>query len=477
MRLRVLLVLGALISVIVVLVCAALAQGVSRDETVSIQVNRLASLARFVQLSSQAQSDDDLYMLQLEMNTYSELYDEALLIVHNGRQLVSGDIKPSDRNVQEAIYTAGLNLEQSKISEINPFSHEQILITRPFGNSAQVLGSVTMQVNLEQARLRVLQKTAALVLITLSIGAGFLLLADRLTAWVLRPVHSLDDAVQRLSKTKRPVALEEVGPPELRQLSRSVSQMAQAMATSLQQQRELIAETSHQLRNPVAALRLRVDLLKMRLSKPEDVEGLQAVELELGRVESLLDGVLRLASAEHRLNEQAADQSLPRDQRKLERIDAEQILIEEVERQSLRAEQSGNQLMVEASKKSSGPVLAWGNGFELQQMLAELLSNAIKYAPGVLINLNVQEFERTVEIQVQDHGPGMSATDLEHVGERFWRGSTVSSSPGTGLGIAIVDRLARANGGELKLASEQGSGLCATISLRRVTKAEEVEDE
>lgn len=465
--------LGALISVIVVLICAALAQGVSRDETVAIQVNRLASLARFVQLASQAQGDDDLSMLQIEMNTYSALYGEGLLIEHDGKQLVSGDIDPEDLDVQDAVYAAGLNLEQSKIPEINPLSHEQPLISRPFGNSAQVLGSVTMEVNLEQARLRVLQKSSLLVLLTLSIGAGFLVLADRVTAWVLRPVHALDDAVQRLTKTHRPVPLGEEGPPELRQLSRSVTHMAQTMATSLQQQRELIAETSHQLRNPVAALRLRVDLLKVRISNSEDLDGLKTVDLELSRVESLLEGVLRLATAEHRLNQLDVDQSIPEGRQGLERVEVREILGEEIERQTINARQSENQLRLEEPGRLTKPLLVRCNGFELQQMLAELIENAMKYAPGTLIQISVQEVGTTIQIHVQDHGPGLSASDLEQVGQRFWRGSNAELNPGTGLGIAIIQRLARANGGDLKMASVPGKGLRATIILRRELTAQE----
>lgn len=464
---------GALISVIVVLLCVVLVQSASRDVTADVQVNRLASLNRFVQLSSQAQSNDELNMLQIEMDTYSELYGEGLLIIRDGKRLVSGGIDPNNSQVQEAVYAAGLNLEQSKISEISLFSKTQTLITRPFGNSAQVLGSVTMQVNLEHARLRVLHISTVLVLITLSIGAGFLLVADRLTTWVLRPVHHLDDAVQLLSKTQRPVTMEEEGPPELRKLSRSVSLMAQTMATSLQQQRELIAETSHQLRNPVAALRLRVDLLNLRLSKDEDIAGLKLVELELSRVEALLDGVLRLATAEHRLNEQGAEGPLPEVQRQPEQINVWQIVVEETERQSLAAVESGNQLSTAVPEGPAGELMVWCNSFELQQMLAELLSNAFKYAPGTLITLSVNSLPTAVEIVIEDHGNGMSEADLAHAGERFWRGNNDTTSPGTGLGIAIVDRLARANFGELKLTSDHDSGLRAAITLPRVSTSEE----
>lgn len=293
MRLRVLGILGTLLLAIVAIVSAMLLQSVSRDATAEVQLNRLSALNRFVQLATHADLANDMSLLQLEMDTYSDLYGEGLLINLGQRQLVSGSIDPADPEVAGTVRNSELNLGLVQIPPIDPLSDATALLSQPFGNSAQVLGSVTMQVNLETARAKVLEKSSLLWLVVISIGAGLLLLADRLTFWVLRPVHRLNDAVNDIARHQAPVLLEEQGPPELRRLSRSLGSMARTMAESLKQQQELIAETSHQLRNPVAALRLRVDLLKMRMGDQADPVGVHAVENELHRVETLLDGVMR----------------------------------------------------------------------------------------------------------------------------------------------------------------------------------------
>ena len=477
MRLRVLGILGTLLLAIVAITSAMLLQSVSRDATAEVQLNRISALNRFVQLATHADLNSDMSLLQLEMDTYSDLYGEGLLINLGQRQLVSGGIDPQDPEVADAVRNAELNLGLLQLPPIDPFSDATALLSQPFGNSAQVLGSVTMQVNLETARMKVLEKSSVLWLVVISLGVGLLLLADRLTAWVLRPVHRLNDAVNDIAQHQAPVLLEEQGPPELRQLSRSLSRMARTMTESLKQQQELIAETSHQLRNPVAALRLRVDLLKMRLGGQAEADGVHAVENELARVEILLDGVMRLASAEHRLTEQNAGDALPDSTVHGQRIDAGQMLAEEVERQSEAAGQLGNQLALDASATSGPEAIVWCNGFDLQQMLAELLENAFKYAPGSKIVLGLELHQRTVEIRIHDHGPGMSAADLEHAAERFWRAEQVRHRPGTGLGLAIVDRLARANAGQLTLHSAPREGLKATISLPRHAKEFEVHDE
>ncbi|WIV45538.1 sensor histidine kinase [Glutamicibacter nicotianae] len=477
MRLRVLGILGTLLLAIVAIASAMLLQSVSRDATADLQLNRISALNRFVQLATHADLNSDMSLLQLEMDTYSDLYGEGLLINLGQRQLVSGSIDPQDPEVAQAVRNAELNLGLLQLPPIDPFSDATALLSQPFGNSAQVLGSVTMQVNLETARTKVLEKSSVLWLMVISLGAGLLLLADRLTSWVLRPVHRLNDAVNDIAQHQAPVHLEEQGPPELRQLSRSLSRMAQTMAESLDQQQQLIAETSHQLRNPVAALRLRVDLLKMRLGEQADPAGVHAVESELDRVETLLDGVMRLASAEHRLTEQRAGDALPDAAVRGQQIDVGQMLAEEVERQSEAARLLGNQLVLDASATSEPEAIAWCNGFDLQQMLAELVENAFKYAPGSSIVMGLELHQRTIEIQIQDHGPGMSAAEMENAADRFWRAEQVRHRPGTGLGLAIVDRLARVNAGGLTLESSPGQGLKATISLPRHTKESEVHDE
>src|SRR5699024_8250595 len=200
------------------------------------QLNRLSSLNRFVHLASQADRHNDLSMLQLEMDTYSDLYGEGLLVTIGQQQLVSGPIDPANPEVAGTVRNDELNLGLNQIPAIDPFSSSSALLSQPFGNSAQVLGSVTMQVNLETARAKVLEKSSLLWLVVVAIGAGLLLLTNRVTSWVLRPVHRLNNAVNDIARHQAPVRLEEQGPPELRELARSLSEMARTLANSLKQQ-------------------------------------------------------------------------------------------------------------------------------------------------------------------------------------------------------------------------------------------------
>lgn len=469
MRRRVILILGSLLALVVMIVSAVLMQNASVDATQQLRLSRAASLNRFIQLAASAEADHG--KLQQEMDTYSRIYHEGLLVRMDDQTFTSGNIDPRDPEVVQAVANTELNLEHTDIPAVNPLATDQALIARPFGNSTQVLGSVIMQVNLDSARQLVLHRWVLVVLVSLTAGAALLLLADRVTTWVIRPIHRLNEATMALAATKTAAPLEAAGPPELRELARSFSTMAQVMTASLTQQRELIAETSHQLRNPVAALRLRVDLLKMRLGEKVDSQGVQAVEKELYRVETLLEAVLRLASADHRLSELAAGSTLATSLADCAAVPVRELLVEEIERRTENARKSGTELLFSAEEQDD--VWVNCNEFELQQIIAELYENCLKYAPGAPIETSINTTAKNVEIIIRDHGPGLHRDDLASVTERFWRADPTSQSPGTGLGMAIVDRLAQANGGELSVESASGGGLQMRLLLQRSAAPQE----
>ncbi|WP_313814586.1 HAMP domain-containing sensor histidine kinase [Glutamicibacter sp.] len=467
MRLRVLVILGALLCLIAVILSVLLLRNISSTTTQDVQLSRLAAMNRFVQLASFTQNPADYSALQLEMDTYSEIFDEGLIINIGGKQLSSGNIDPLDPAVSGAIRAASINLEQTALPTISPFSETSEILARPFGNATQVLGSVILQANLDTARSTILRSWSIVVAATLSACAGMLLLADRLSTWVLRPVQQLIRAVTDLARTQKPSPLQEAGPPELRALARSFGEMAQSVSDSLTQQRELIAETSHQLRNPIAALRLRVDLMKLRLGEQTASSEVAAVEKELQRMESLIDSVLLLASAEHRVSEAQSISTHADFTQKSASIPAAEMLREEIERHTARASQVQAELVLVLHNNSDGEVFVYCNEYELQTMLEELIANALKYAPGKPIELALHPKSDSVEFTIRDHGPGLPPDELGMVTQRFWRAEATRQRPGTGLGTSIVDSLARANNGSLRIENAQGGGLRAILKLPR----------
>ncbi len=105
------------------------------------------------------------------------------------------------------------------------------------------------------------------------------------------------------------------------------------------------------------------------------------------------------------------------------------------------------------------------NAAELAQMVAELINNAIKYAPGAHIAVAARLRPGAVWIEVSDDGPGLSADERAAATGRFWRSPRNRGIRGNGLGMTIVDKLAGANGGRLVLADASPHGLIARLEF------------
>lgn len=464
MKLRVLGILSLLVVIIVVTVSSVILTLASRELTQELQINRVAALNRFAQLASDAAEDNNTAQLQREMDRYSELYGEGILIRSQGQTIRSGNLRPDQPEVSDALNRASLNLSDTTVSPIRAFGMGTDMISRSFGTASQVLGEVVMEVNLDAARQKLRERWLVVGVAALALGALLLLAASRITGWVLRPVHRLSQAVHELETTGTTSQLPEAGPPELRELSRSFTAMAGTVTESMEAQRRLIADTSHQLRNPVGALRLRIDLLQLALRSEREKAEAAGVVAELERVEEMLDGVLKLAAAEHRASEGAARAESATEHKRLAVIDPFPVVQGEVERAAPAARQSGSQLILETPSSESQIVC---DPDELAQMVGELLTNAIKYAPGGTVAVATQRTQEGTAVVISDDGPGLPADQRAASTTRFWRAPQHSKIPGNGLGMTIVERLAQANDGRLVLAAREPHGLTARLEFAK----------
>jgi len=464
MRLRVLGVLSVLCLVVVFLISGTILTSASRELTQELQINRAASLNRLAQVAFDAAGDGDTVRLQREMDTYSGLYGEGIVVRVQAATLASGGLSADRADVQNALSLARLNVSGTSLEPLEPFASGSRVIFRPFGSASQVLGAVVLDVHADTAQQKLRERWLGVGVAAVALATILLVGAARVTGWVLRPVLRLDSAVHELERTGRMERLPEDGPPELRELSRSFTAMARTVSASMAAQRQLIADTSHQLRNPVGALRLRLDLLQLELKTAREHDAAERAVAELDRVEEILDGVLKLAAAEHRASEGylRAAGSTPQHP-PAQPVDPYPVLQGEIERAAPLAEQAGSTLAL--SDPPQPPVLVACHPAELAQMAGELLNNAIKYAPGATVTGAVRREQDVVVVEISDDGPGLSAAERASAATRFWRSPRHSSVPGTGLGMTIVGELAAANGGRLVLAEGTPQGLSGRIEF------------
>lgn len=475
MKRRVLGVLSVLVVALVLVVSTVVLSSAGRELTQELQLNRVASLNRIAQVAYDASTDGGTEVLQRDMNAYSEVYGEGLVVRTQQGTLSSGGLDPARPDVRRALDRASLNLSDTELTALTPFGSGTQVISRSFGTASQVMGEAVLEVNLDIAREKLRHRWLITGVASVVLVAVLLLSAARFTDWVLRPVRRVNAAARELQDTGHAPQLPEAGPPELRELSRTFTEMAASLSELIDSQRQLIADTSHHLRNPVGALRLRVDLLLSQLHEEKSTEAGAGVLMELDRVEEILDSVLKLAVAEHRMIEDAAVIASDSSEVSSDPVDVLMVVDDEIDRAQPTARAAGSLIRL-VSHHDAGLVLTC-NRVELAQMVGELLNNAIKYAPGAPITVSLGQRAAQLWIEIADNGPGLPAEQLTEVTTRFWRSPEHADIRGTGIGMTIVDKLARANGGRLRLLPNDPQGLRVRLEFATSTGRPEREDD
>jgi two-component system phosphate regulon sensor histidine kinase PhoR len=226
--------------------------------------------------------------------------------------------------------------------------------------------------------------------------------------------------------------------------------------------RDFVANASHELRTPLAAIRgFAETLLESAALSPEDQKNyLEVIHRHAQRLSSLVEDLLELSTIESRtlrleiapVDVASTAENLITDSRL--RIDERQIT---------------------ASLRSAGRPLALADVRALDQVLGNLLDNALKYTePGGTIEVAVEERLGRVRVSVADSGIGIPAEDTARIFERFYRVDRARSRAlgGTGLGLSIVKHLVQAMGGEISVKSALGKGSTFSFTLPRAAGAE-----
>ena len=340
----------------------------------------------------------------------------------------------------------GLVAEAAEHAEpVTEVTGGQVIVVVPVRDTGPEVGTVVLARSTEP-----MTDGIRMLWLTLSGIGGAALLAAALIAitlarWVGRPLALLDSRARRLADGDLAVrAVTGSGPPELRRLAATFNTMASRLETLVHGHRAVVADVSHQLRTPLAALRLRIDLLA------QDADAETATELagardELARLSRLVDGMLAVARAEN-----AVPQPVP--------VAIGEVIAERVAAWRPVADDRGIELRAEPGGSGTVPL---GDG-HLEQILDNLLANAFDaVGPGNHVVVKASAVPEGTRLEVRDDGPGMSAADRERAFLRF----ATASPNGTGLGLAIVHRLVTSNGGTARLAETPGGGLSVIMEF------------
>ena len=323
-----------------------------------------------------------------------------------------------------------------------------LYVAVPVASSGVVHGAVRIAYPTSAVDARIHRYWTLLAVIAMVVLGAAVAVAAILARWVIRPLDRLESAAESIGSGDLTSRAPVEGPPEVRRLAETFNTMAGELDVLLRSQDAFVADASHQLRTPLAALRLRLENLDRDVGTAGKDELAGALE-EVERLSALVDGLLTLARAD-------SAQSLP------EAIALDRVVDERVAAWTALAEERAVALRVELASGTN----ALATSGRVEQMLDNLLANAIDVSPkGATITVSTDSANGWAELHVSDEGPGMSESDRSRAFDRFWRAR--DDGDGFGLGLAIVYRLAAADGGEVALEAAASGGLDAVVRLRR----------
>jgi len=272
---------------------------------------------------------------------------------------------------------------------------------------------------------------------------------------MLERIHGIRQTVSAIIQgdLSRRLATDRSG-DELNTLSRTINGMLEQIEQLIHGVRNVSNAIAHDLRTPLAELRSRLEELSLTRPPPEQTfTELEAAVADVDRVIRLFNALLRLAEIDSGMRRSGFVQ-----------LDMAEVAANAVEFYQPAAELKSCALTI----TSNGPAPIRGDPVLLAQALGNLIDNALKYTPeGGTIRVDVRRgASHSVGVTVSDSGPGIPDSDRTKVIERFYRGDASRGTPGVGLGLSLVDAVARLHGSSLRF-EDNNPGLRVVMMLHQ----------
>jgi two-component system, OmpR family, heavy metal sensor histidine kinase CusS len=293
-------------------------------------------------------------------------------------------------------------------------------------------------------------------------GVLFLLIVAPLLGYWLarRAIRPLSDIIETTARL-RPNRMEErlairQSDDELDRLSATVNQFLDRIAVYLSQSNNLLANSAHELRTPLAAIRSSIEVAVAGNRTPQEYQELLSEVIgECASLERLVNQLLLLAETDSELIRAHSEQ-----------VDLSSLVERCAEMFSAVAEARQIELVTAVDPN----VLVMGFGNHLRQVINNLLDNAIKFTPPAgTVRVSLFREGASIVLRVADSGSGIPAADLPHIFERFFRGDRsrqrIEQTTGTGLGLSICQAIVAAHRGRIFVDTREGSGTTMTVQL------------
>ncbi len=241
---------------------------------------------------------------------------------------------------------------------------------------------------------------------------------------------------------------------EISEKAQSLTDVNENLKEHTQRYSQFCHDISHEIRNPLATIGLRLHLLERTF--PEDVDShLEILKKQLLHVLKLVEGISSFAEASQ--SQYVRNHTM---------VNLISVIKDVIVSHSLRAEAKNILLKSEFPREL---LYIQGDATQLTQVFSNLLTNALNYTPSgeIALKVEIDPANQQIKIIIRDTGMGISAEELPHIFDRFYRGRNVMEAdiPGTGLGLGIVQEIVQSHHGHIHVQSKEGSGTTFTIIL------------
>ncbi len=379
-----------------------------------------------------------------------QMIDDGVAILNSHRQVVI------ERNVETNLQKLLNDQDWTQLIAGNRLIKEEgggsgqlILMGKPINLNQQFHGAVVIMTGMDAIEHSASQIRNVLMLS----GVGALLLALGFTILMVRklsiPMLNMVDAAKAMAKGDLNVRVTVESHDEIGSLAQAINELASDLKRFEDSRKEFFVNISHELRTPLTYIQGYVGLLEGQSGNEEHI---RIIKNETQRLKRLVDDLFDLSQLEE------GKMALT-----LEWVDLPEVLQGALDSVHLRMREKNISLVVEEEET---PLLLL-DGYRMQQVLINLLDNAIRYTKEGTILVTTQKVDDEVHILIRDTGIGIPQQELPYIFERFHRVEKSRSRAfgGTGLGLAIVKKLVEHQGGTISVQSNVGQGTEFRISF------------
>ncbi|MCR8982526.1 sensor histidine kinase [Brevibacillus laterosporus] len=405
-------------------------------------------------------SSEEMILSFADFSNVSMFYINAAgkITLHSGGHNAADRSFIRQEDIKKIFSGKTINLEHE-----DPLGNRYMVIGQPIYKDNQISSAIYVMASTQS-----MDKSLAAVrnLLILS-GVGAFLLAIGIT-WIMallfsRPLIMMQQATKKIAIGELETRLDIHSKDEIGDLAAAINNLAADLQRYRDTRQEFFANISHELRTPITYLEGYAKVLKNRLYTTEEEKDryLDIIYQEGVRIQHLVDDLFELAKMEE------GKVSLS-----MEWVDLKDVVDQAVQTVSLKAKEKGLELVVHPFE--SVPLIR-GDGMRMEQIVLNLLENAVRYTEKGHIDVHLHCTSSTLSLSIEDTGIGIPEDELPYIFDRFYRveKSRSRETGGTGLGLSIVKKLVELQGGSIEVSSKRGIGTCFTVQFVLPTMQEE----